>query len=262
MRAGPVEQRDRGGDAVGREADLRAGEVEADDAGVAVARRPARPPPPSGRPAAWRTAARPTRIGVPAAAARLPAAKPSTIASTAASIGQPAGRRQLRREAHLGVHDAVGGEVQRALARHPVDRVGGLHHADGVRERLEVAHQRAGVGRLPEPRAELGRIGGGQVAVPVRVGQLDHRLRPQPAVEVVVQQDLRCAPDGSASSGVAPPLPAPCPASGRNGCTAPGRRCTRGRAPARPAPAPSPRPARRRPASRAGTPSAGPAPST
>ena len=114
---------------------------------------------------------------------------------------QPARRRQLGCEAHLGVHDAVGGEVERALPRHPVDGVGGLHDADGVRERLQVAHQRAGVGGLPEPGAELGGVGGGQVAVAVRVGQLDHRLRPQPAVEVVVQQDLRCPPDRLAISG-------------------------------------------------------------
>ena len=97
----------------------------------------------------------PTRIGVPASAAsRPPSEKPSTIASTTSSIAQALRGRQLGGEPHLGVDDAVGGEVERALAGHPVDRLGLLHHADGVRERLQVLHQRAGVRRLPEPGAE------------------------------------------------------------------------------------------------------------
>ena len=61
----------------------------------------------------------------------------------------------LGRVPRLGVDDAVGGQVERPLARDPVQAVRGLHHRDGVVERLQVPHQRAGVGRLDEPAPEL-----------------------------------------------------------------------------------------------------------
>jgi hypothetical protein len=109
--------------------------------------------------------------------------------------GHAAGE-QLRRHAHLGVHDAVRGQVQGALAGHPVHGVGPLHHADGVRERLQVAHQRAGVGRPPEPQAQRRGVVGRQVAVAELVGQLEHGLRAQAAVQVVVQENLGGAAEG------------------------------------------------------------------
>ena len=65
--------------------------------------------------------------------------------------GQPAADVLLGGVAHLGVDDAVGGEVLDALAGDPGDRRPVLHDRDGVVEGLEVAHQRAGVGRLGEP---------------------------------------------------------------------------------------------------------------
>jgi len=93
----------------------------------------------------------------------------------------------LRRVAHLGVHDAVRGEVQRALTRDPVQPLLGLHDRDGVHEGLQIALQRAGVGRRDEPVPQPGRVGLGQ-RVPGRVCQLDDRRRPQTTVQVVVQQ--------------------------------------------------------------------------
>ena len=186
----PVEQGDGRGDAVGREADLGAGEVEADDAGVAVADdEPGHLLPAVGLPHGAQQRADPDRR---AGGGGLRAAGREAVDHRLDDRldGQPLRRRQLRREAHLGVDDAVGGEVERALAGHPVDRLGPLHHADGVREGLQVAHQRAGVGGLPEPAAEALGVGGRQVAVAVLVGELEHRLRPQPAVEVVVQEHL------------------------------------------------------------------------
>ena len=66
-------------------------------------------------------------------------------------------------EPHLGVDDAVGGQVHRALAGHPAQRRRAVCMTrDGVRERLQVALQRAGVGRLGEPpaRARRGRAAG------------------------------------------------------------------------------------------------------
>ncbi len=97
---------------------------------------------------------------------------------------------QLGRQAHLGVHDAVGGEVLRALVGDPFDRVAVLHHADGVGEGLEVEHEVVALGAAVEPGGELVDVGGRELRVAVLLGELDHRGGPQPAVEVVVEQDL------------------------------------------------------------------------
>ena len=53
---------------------------------------------------------------------------------------------QLGCHPHLGIDHAIGREVLHALARHPADRFGVLHHADGVREGLQVELQIAAVG--------------------------------------------------------------------------------------------------------------------
>ena len=130
-----------------------------------------------------------------AAAAFSPSAKPASTASTTASKRQPAVDVQLGCEPDLGVHDVVVGQVLDALEGHPVQRLGGLHDADGVRERLQVAHQRSAVRGGAEERRQLVDVGGGQLVVAVLVGQLEHRRGPQPAVEVVVQQRLGRVPD-------------------------------------------------------------------
>ena len=65
--------------------------------------------------------------------------------------GQPALRGQLGRVAHLGVHDAVRGQVLGALGGHPLDGLGRLHHADRVREPVEVQLQALAVRTLAEP---------------------------------------------------------------------------------------------------------------
>ncbi|MNW55969.1 hypothetical protein D3C74_336640 [compost metagenome] len=89
----------------------------------------------------------------------------------------------------LGVDDAVRGQVEDGLAGDAREGLGRLHDGDGVVEGLEVAHERARVGRLDEPGAQRVRLGRGQV-VPDRGGQLDDRRGAQPAVEVVVEDDL------------------------------------------------------------------------
>ena len=137
-----------------------------------------------------------TMIRFPAAAAsRSPSTNPSSTASMTSVEREPLADVQLGREADLGVDDAVGGEVLRALGRDPGERPAGLHDADGVREGLEVALEGAGVGRLDEPAAERLGVGRGQRVVAGLGGQLDDRGRAQPAVEVVVQQRLGRAPD-------------------------------------------------------------------
>ena len=119
--------------------------------------------------------------------------------------GQPLGDVLLGRVAHLGVHDAVGGQVLHALAGDPGQRRGGLHHRDRVVERLEVALQRAGVGGLGEPAAERLGVGRGQLVADLG-GEVDDRLRPEPAVEVVVEQHLGRAQDLVASGSRHPPI--------------------------------------------------------
>jgi hypothetical protein len=103
---------------------------------------------------------------------------------------QPPDEVLLRSVPHLRVHDAVGGEVLDALAGHPPDRVGRLHHGDGVVERGEVRHQVARAGRVEEPPAEAVGIGRRQ-RVPDVGGQVDDGRRAEAAVEVVVQEHLR-----------------------------------------------------------------------
>ena len=72
-------------------------------------------------------------------------------------------RRQLRRVAHLGVDDAVGGQVLGALGGHPRDGLGRLHDRDRVAEALEVELQGLAVGTRAEPASQLGRVHAGQV---------------------------------------------------------------------------------------------------
>ncbi len=98
---------------------------------------------------------------------------------------------QLRREPDLRVHHAVSREVLGALGGHPHQRVAGLHHPDRVLERLEVQLKVAVLGGSgADPAAQLGRVGRRQAAVAGLLGELDDRRRPQPAVQVVVQQHL------------------------------------------------------------------------
>lgn len=108
---------------------------------------------------------------------------------------QPAVEVLLGGVAHLGVDDAVLGEVLGALAGDPDERLAGLHHADGVREGLQIPFQGTGVGGLPEPDAELVGVGLGKPGVPGVPGEVDDRAGAQPAVEMVVQQNLGRPPD-------------------------------------------------------------------
>jgi hypothetical protein len=63
-----------------------------------------------------------------------------------------------------------------------------------VLEGLEVQVEVVAVGALGEPPRQLAGVGGGQCVAHL-AGQLDDRGGPQPAVQVVVQEDLRGSPD-------------------------------------------------------------------
>ena len=75
----------------------------------------------------------------------------------------------------------------------------------GVRERLEVELQALAVGATAEPGGELVHVLGGQVAVAVLAGKVDDGRRAQPAVQVVVEQGLGRAADGVEREHVGPP---------------------------------------------------------
>src|SRR5699024_9263628 len=65
----------------------------------------------------------------------------------------------------------------------------------GMRECAQVGFQRTGVRRVVEPLAQSGRIAGRQLPAPRIPCQLDHGLRAEPAVELVVQPHLWSAPE-------------------------------------------------------------------
>ncbi len=116
----------------------------------------------------------------------LPVAEPALHRVDDLVEGQAALLMQLGCEAHLRVHDPVGGEVERGLARDSVQRRLGLHHGQGVLERCEVLEDVARVGAPREPLGELVHVGRGQIFVAHRIRELDDRPRPQPAVEMIV----------------------------------------------------------------------------
>ena len=71
---------------------------------------------------------------------------------------EPAVRVLLRRPAHFGVYDAVGGEILGAFLRDSGDTLSGLHDGNGVHERLQIALERTRAGRFPEPAGQLRHI--------------------------------------------------------------------------------------------------------
>ena len=118
-----------------------------------------------------------------------PASKPVMTASITASSESPA-RCATWRKPDLGVDDAVGGEILGAFTGDPFDRRGGLHHAHGVSERLQVQGEVLAVGALQHPCGEFVGIGSGEIGIAGFVGKLDDRRGSQPTVEMVVEQDL------------------------------------------------------------------------
>ena len=110
--------------------------------------------------------------------------------------GEAALGRELRGIADLGVDDAVGRQVLGTFGGDPDDRVALLHDADRVRERFEVELQALAVGTPAEPGGELVDVRGGQAVVAELRGQVDHRGRAEPTVEMVVQERLGRSNDG------------------------------------------------------------------
>ena len=103
---------------------------------------------------------------------------------------QAAGEVLLGRPADLAVDDAVGTEVLHELASDAAEAGTGLHDRGRQVERLQVLDERPGVRLFGEPRPEGLGVGRGNLE-PELIGELDERLRAQPAVEVIVQRDLR-----------------------------------------------------------------------
>ncbi len=124
--------------------------------------------------AAWRIAVSSWRTTIRPPAAAIALLEAALHRADDLVQGEAGGDVLLGGVADLGVHHSVGGEVLDALAGHPLDRRGGLHDPDRVVEGLEVAHQRAGVGRLREPAAQRLRVAGRELVAAVG-GQLEDR---------------------------------------------------------------------------------------
>jgi hypothetical protein len=125
--------------------------------------------------------------------------------------GQPALEVLLGGVPHLGVDDAVRGEVERALAGDPGEVLGGLHHGDRVHEGLEVALEGTRARLLLEPLPQRRGPGRRQLVADLP-RELDDRRGPQAAVQVVVQQRLGRGDEGrigGAEVGTGPARQAP-----------------------------------------------------
>ena len=92
--------------------------------------------------------------------------------------------------AYLGIDHAVGCQVDGTLVGNAFDGIAVLHDTDGVSERLEVQHEVVALGPSVEPCGEVGDVVGGESGVAEFVGEFHDGGWPQPAVEVIVQQDL------------------------------------------------------------------------
>ena len=102
---------------------------------------------------------------------------------------QPVVLVQLGGEPHLGIDDAIVGQVERRLGSDAFDVGLGLHDGQRVLERGQVLQQVLAVGARREPGLQRVGIGLGQRPTDL-VGQLEHGRHPQPTVEMVVQQRL------------------------------------------------------------------------
>ena len=91
--------------------------------------------------------------------------------------------------AHFTVDHAVVGQVFDEFLGDAEEAFLGLHHGNGVVEGLEVADQRAGVGRFAEPLPQRDGIGGGQ-GVSRGLGKFNDGGRTESAVQVVVKGNL------------------------------------------------------------------------
>ena len=91
----------------------------------------------------------------------------------------------------FGVDHAVAREVLAALVRDTLDRLLRLHHRNRVREPAEIEGERARRRARVERRTELGGIGRRKIAIALVASDLDDRRGPQPAVEMIVEEDLR-----------------------------------------------------------------------
>ena len=234
----PVEQRDRRRDAVRREADLRAGQVEPDDAGVAVADdQPGHLVPAVVLPHGAQQRADPDRGAGLGGLRGRPSAKPSTIASTTASIGSPCAvdSSGAKRTSAYTTPSAARSSAHSRATRWIASGCCITPTVCAKVSRYRTSEPESAAWRNQCPR--LSASSAGSAAVAELVGQLEHRLRAQAAVQVVVQQDLGGAADGlggqrgrhaaKRSSAGAAVLPAEgarrtAPARRRTRCPAPG----------------------------------------
>ena len=154
----PLDQLERVEVPRGREAGLRPGDVETDDALVSV---------PHGELRGLDRAGRLAHGGDEQLHRDRPALQPRSMLALS-EARQDRGHHLVEREAalggelrripDLGIHDVVGGEVLGALGGHSLERIARLEEGDRVAESLEVELETLTVGTAGEPAGELGRI--------------------------------------------------------------------------------------------------------
>ena len=103
---------------------------------------------------------------------------------------EPAIEVLFGRKANLGVDNAVSRQIDGALGRNPLELFAGLHERSRVGETLQIAHEVA-AGVHNEPTTELLRVERRQSLIARLAREFNDRLWAQPAVEVLVQKDLR-----------------------------------------------------------------------
>ena len=97
-------------------------------------------------------------------------------------------------KASLKIDNSLPTQVFGLFVGHALQRLLGLHHRDGVREPLQIFRQTALIGAAKKPLGKFLGIVGWKIRVFCVSRQFNHSLRPQHAIQMLVQEDFGKAP--------------------------------------------------------------------
>ena len=117
-----------------------------------------------------------------------PRSSPFNTAETTCWWVNPFAGVKDRREASFKIDHAILAQIFGLLVRDPLQRLFGLHHRDGVGKAFQVLGETSLVRALMKPLRQRRRIAGGKFGVLRFFCQVNDGLRPQYAVEVLVQK--------------------------------------------------------------------------
>lgn len=95
-----------------------------------------------------------------------------------------------RRETSLEINNPVPAQIFSLLVSDALQRFFRLHHGDGVCKAFQVFRQASLIGSTEKPFRECLSLIGWKILVSRIACQVDYSLRPQHAVQVLVQKDL------------------------------------------------------------------------